>query len=184
LINPNFSFYIFVLANPNQRWVASSPRNPNFLFVDDPGKLYMQRRRATQAKGLETLDPKAEDEGLSKSPRESPPPNPKEDQPQLPPMREQPQSERNIELCTPDVVDLPIINLQDAGRPFKIKVTTIRMVQHSPFTGKEDPNLHLQAFFQLCQIFDEEGFFRSHYTEKLCIGSTLHRRSQNKIGKR
>jgi hypothetical protein len=26
-----------------------------------------------------------------------------------------------------DIVDLPIINLQDAGRPFKIKVSTIRM---------------------------------------------------------
>jgi desulfoferrodoxin (superoxide reductase-like protein) len=38
---------------------------------------------------------------------------------------EQPQPER--ELCTPDIVDLPIINLEDAGRPFKIKVSTIRM---------------------------------------------------------
>jgi hypothetical protein len=36
-------------------------------------------------------------------------------------MGEQPQ------LCTPDIVDLPTINLQDAGRPFKIKVSTIRM---------------------------------------------------------
>jgi hypothetical protein len=79
--------------------------------VDDPGKLYRQRRRATQAKGLETLDPKAKVEGPSKSPRESPPPSPKEDQPQQP--------EREIELCTLDIVDLPII--QDAGRPFKIK---------------------------------------------------------------
>jgi uncharacterized membrane protein YkoI len=42
-------------------------------------------------------------------------------------MGEQPQPERKIELCTQDVVDLPIINLQDAGRPFKIKVSTIRM---------------------------------------------------------
>jgi hypothetical protein len=42
-------------------------------------------------------------------------------------MGEQPQPERMIELCTPDIVDLPIINLQDAGRPFKIKVSTIRM---------------------------------------------------------
>jgi hypothetical protein len=75
------------------------------------------RRRATQAKGLETLDPKAKVEGPSKSPRESPPPSPKEDQPQPPPMGEQPQPEH--ELCTPDIVDLPIINLQDAGRPFK-----------------------------------------------------------------
>jgi hypothetical protein len=42
-------------------------------------------------------------------------------------MKEQPQPERKIELCTPDIVDLPIINLQDAGSPFKIKVSTIRM---------------------------------------------------------
>jgi hypothetical protein len=81
--------------------------------VDDPGKLYSQRGRATQAKGLETLDPKAKVEGPSKSPRESPPPSPEEDQPQQP--------EREIKLCTPDIVDLPIINLQDTGRPFKIK---------------------------------------------------------------
>jgi hypothetical protein len=50
-------------------------------FVDDPGKLYRQRRRATQAKGLETLVSKAEVEGPPESPRESPPPSPKEDQP-------------------------------------------------------------------------------------------------------
>jgi hypothetical protein len=49
-------------------------------------------------------------------------------------MGEEPQPEREMELCTPDVVNLPIINLQDARRPFKIKVTTIHMVQHSPFT--------------------------------------------------
>jgi hypothetical protein len=93
--------------------------------VDDPEKLYRQRRRATQAKGLETLDPKAKVEGPSESPRESPPP--KEDQHQPPPMGEHPQPERKIELCTLDIVDLPIINLQDAGRPFKIEVSTIRM---------------------------------------------------------
>jgi hypothetical protein len=96
---------------------------------------------------LETLDPKAKVEGPSKSLRESPPPSPKKDQPQPPHMGEQPQPECNIELCTSDIVDLPIINLQDTGKPFRIKVTTIRMVQHSPFTGKEDPNLHLQALF-------------------------------------
>jgi hypothetical protein len=106
--------------------LATSPRNPNFYFVDDPGKLYRQRRRATQAKGLETLDSKAEVEGPSESPRESPP-SPKEDQPQPPPMGEQLQPERKIELCTPDIVDLPIITLQDTGRPFKIKVSTIHM---------------------------------------------------------
>jgi hypothetical protein len=70
---------------------------------------------------LETLDRKVEVEGPSKFPRESPPPSPKEDQPQPPPTGEQSQPECKIELCTPDIVDLPIINLQDAGRPFKIK---------------------------------------------------------------
>jgi hypothetical protein len=103
--------------------LATSPRNPN-IFVDDLGKLYRQRRRARQAKRLEILDPEAKVEGSSESPRESPPPSPKEDQPQPPPMGQQPQPERKIELCTPDIVDLHIINLQDAGRPFKIKVTT------------------------------------------------------------
>jgi hypothetical protein len=122
--------------------LATSPRNPN-IFVDDPGKLYWQRRRATQAKGLETLDSKVKVEGPPESPRESPPPSPNEDQPQPPPMGEQPQPECKIKLCTPDIVDLPIINLEDARRPFKIKVLTICMVQHSPFTGKEDPNLHI-----------------------------------------
>jgi hypothetical protein len=103
-------------------------KKPKLCFVDDPGKLYRQRRCATQAKGLETLDPKAEVEGLSESPRESPPPSPKEDQPQPSPIGEQPQPEREIEPCTPDIVDLPIINLQDARRSFKIKVSTIRMM--------------------------------------------------------
>jgi hypothetical protein len=116
---------------------------------------------------LETLDPKAKVEGPSKSPRESPPPSPKEDQPPPPPMGEQPQPECKIELCTLDIVDLPIINLQDAGRPFKIKVTTIRMVQHSPFTGKVDPNLHLLAFVQLCQIFDEDGVTQDQMRARL-----------------
>jgi hypothetical protein len=97
---------------------------------------------------LETLDPKAEVEGPSESPRESPPPSLKEDQPQLPPMGEQPQPEHKIELCTSDVVDLPIINLQDAGRPFKIKVTTIHMVQRSPFTeALERFNEYMRAEF-------------------------------------
>jgi hypothetical protein len=92
---------------------------PKLSFVDDPGNLYRQRRCATQAKGLETLDPKAEVEGPSESLRESPPPSPKEDQHQPPPKGQQPQPKRKIELCTPDIVDLPIINLQEAGRSFK-----------------------------------------------------------------
>jgi hypothetical protein len=77
-------------------------KKPKLSFVDDPGKLYGQRRRSTQAKRLETLDSKAEVEGPSKSPRESLPPSPKEDQPQPPPVGEQPQPERKIELCTPE----------------------------------------------------------------------------------
>jgi hypothetical protein len=90
--------------------LATSPRKPNTV-VDNPGKLYRQRRSATQAKGLETLDSKVKVEGPSESPWESPPPSPKEDQPQPPPMGEQPQPGNKIELCTPDIVDLPIINL-------------------------------------------------------------------------
>jgi hypothetical protein len=70
-------------------------------------------------------------------------------------MGEQPPQERKIgELCTPDIVDLPILNLVVIRRLFEIKTSTIRMVQHSPFTGKEDPNLHLQAFIQLYQTFN------------------------------
>jgi hypothetical protein len=34
-------------------------------------------------------------------------------------MGEQPQPERKIELCTSDIINLPIINLQDARRPSK-----------------------------------------------------------------
>jgi hypothetical protein len=82
-------------------------------------------------------------------------------------MGEQSQPKCKIELCTPDIVDLPIINLQDARRPFKIKVSTIRMVQHSPFTSKEDLNLHLQAFVQLCQIFDEDGVTQDQMRARL-----------------
>jgi hypothetical protein len=108
-------------------------KKPKLSLVDDPGKLYKQRRRATQAKGLQTLDRKVKVEGPSKSARETPPPSPKEDQPQPP--------ERKIELCTPDIVDLPIINLQDAGRPFKIKVSTI----HSIARALEHFNEYIRA---------------------------------------
>jgi hypothetical protein len=34
-------------------------KKPKLSLVDDPGKLCRQRRRATQATGLETLDPEA-----------------------------------------------------------------------------------------------------------------------------
>jgi hypothetical protein len=37
-------------------------------------------------------------------------------------MGEQPQPEFKIgELCTPDIVDLPILNLSEIGKPFEIK---------------------------------------------------------------
>jgi hypothetical protein len=72
-------------------------------------------------------------------------------------MGEQPQERKIGELCTPDIIYLPILNPVEIGRPFEIKTSTIRMVQHSPFTGKEDTNLHLQAFVQLCQTFNMDG---------------------------
>ncbi|CAO2186887.1 unnamed protein product [Urochloa humidicola] len=71
-------------------------------------------------------------------------------------MGEQP--ERKIsELWTPNVDDLPIFKLAEVGSPFQIKTSIIEMVQHSPFTGKEDPNLHLRSFLQLCNTFKMEG---------------------------
>jgi hypothetical protein len=42
-----------------------------------------------------------------------------------------------------NIVDLLILNLAEIGRPFEIKTSMICMVQHSPFTDKEDLNLHL-----------------------------------------
>jgi hypothetical protein len=52
------------------------------------------------------------------------------------------------------------------------------MVQHSPFTGKEDPNLHLQAFVQLCQTFDENGVTQDQVRARLfpfsLLGKALH----------
>jgi hypothetical protein len=63
--------------------VGYPSKKPKHSFVDDPGKLYRQRRCATQAKELETLVSNAEVEGPPESPRESPPLSPKEDQPKL-----------------------------------------------------------------------------------------------------
>jgi hypothetical protein len=124
--------------------------------VDDPKKLYRLRRpEAQQAKNLDFVDSKSEDQGSSESPKNSPPQSPRENQ--LPPMGDQPQERKIGELCTSDIIDLPILNLAEIRRPFEIKTSTIRMLQHSPFTGKEDPNLHLQAFIQLCQTFNTDG---------------------------
>ncbi|CAO2148054.1 unnamed protein product [Urochloa humidicola] len=71
-------------------------------------------------------------------------------------MGEQP--ERKIsELWTPNIDDLPIFKLAEVGSPFQIKTSIIEMAQHNPFTGKEDPNLHLRSFLQLCNTFKMEG---------------------------
>jgi hypothetical protein len=126
-------------------YLSNKPDN----FVDDPEKLYrLWRREALQAKNLDFVYSKSEDEGSLESPKNSPPQSPQENR--LPLMGEQRQERKIGELCTPDIVDLPILNLAEIGRPFEIKTSKIRMVQHSPFTSKKDPNLHLQAFIQLC----------------------------------
>jgi hypothetical protein len=57
----------------------------------DPEKLYRLRRREAQSKKLEFADPNAEAEGSSGSPKESPPPSPRENQLPPQPMGEQPQ---------------------------------------------------------------------------------------------
>jgi hypothetical protein len=110
--------------------------------VDDPEKLYRPRRHEEQqAKKLDFVGSKSGDEGSLESLKKSPPQSPRENR--LPPMGEQPQERKIRELCTPDIVDLPILNLAEIRRLFEIKTSTIRMVQHLPFTGKEDLNLHL-----------------------------------------
>jgi hypothetical protein len=87
-------------------------------------------------------------------------------------MGEQPQSERKIgELCTLDIVDLLILNLAEIGSPFEIKTSTIHMVQHSPFTGKEDVNLHLQVFIQHCQTFNMGGVTQDQMRARLFLFS-------------
>jgi hypothetical protein len=149
-------------------YLSKKPDN----FVDDLEKTYRLRRREAQAKKLDFVDLKVEDEGSLESPKESPPQSPRENR--LPPMGAQPQPERKIgELRTPDIVDLPILNLAEIGRPFEIKTSTICMVQHSPFTYKEDPNLHLQAFIQLCQTFNIDGVTQDQMMARLFPFSLL-----------
>jgi hypothetical protein len=150
-------------------YLSNKPDN----FVDDLEKLYrLRRREAHQAKKLDFVDSKSEDEGSSESLKNSPPQSPRENQ--LPPMGEQPPLERKIgELCTSDIINLPILNLAEIGRPFEIKTSTIRMVQHSPFIGKEDPNLHLQPFIQLCQTFNMDGVAQDQMRARLFPFSLL-----------
>jgi hypothetical protein len=69
--------YILFIANPNRRWTATSPTNP--IIVDDPEKLYrLRRREAQQAKKLDFVDSKLEDEGSLESPKNPPPQSPRE----------------------------------------------------------------------------------------------------------
>jgi hypothetical protein len=104
-------------------YLSNKPDN----FVDDPEKLYKPRRReAHQAKKLDFVDLKSEDKGSKKSPKNSPSQSPRENR--LPPMGDQPQERKIGALCTPDIIDLPILNLEEIGRPFEIKTSTIRMV--------------------------------------------------------
>jgi hypothetical protein len=149
-------------------YLSNKPDN----FVYETEKLYRLRRCEAQAKKLEFADPKVEVERSSESPKESPPQSPRENR--LPPIGEQPQPECKIrELCTLDIVDLPILNLAEIRRPFEIKTSTIRMVQHSPFTGKEDPNLHLQVFIQLCQTFNMDEVTQDQMRARLIPFSLL-----------
>jgi hypothetical protein len=143
-------------------YFSNKPNN----FVDDPEKLYkLRRREAHQVKKLDFVDSKLEDKGSKEFPKNSPPQSPRENR--LPPMGDQPQEHKIGELCTPDIIDLPILNLEEIGRPFEIKTSTICMVQHSPFTGKADPNLHHQAFIQLCQTFNMDGVTQDQMRARL-----------------
>src|SRR6185436_1102505 len=158
--------------------LSNKPEN----FVDDLEKIYRQRRREARSRKPELVDPKVEADGSSYSPQATPPTSPKE----APLHRGMalPEQERTIgELCTPDIRDLPIQNLDNIRVPFEIKTSIIRMVQSSPFTRKEDANLHLQAFLQLCRTFDMQGMtqdqmrggsFRSLYLGERYNGFILY----------
>ena len=147
--------------------LSNKPKN----FVDDPEKIYRQRRREARSRKPELVDPKVEADDSSSSPQATPPTSPKEA-----PLHQGmalPEPERTIgELCTPDIRDLPIQNLDNIGVPFEIKTSIIRMVQSSPFTGKEDANLHLQAFLQLCRTFDMQGMTQDQMRARLFPFST------------
>jgi hypothetical protein len=88
-------------------------------------------------------------------------------------MGDQPQEHMIGELCIPDIIDIPILNLTEIRRPFEIKISTICMVQHSPFTNKEDLNLHLQEFIQLCQTFNMDGVTQDQMRVRLFPFSLL-----------
>jgi hypothetical protein len=154
-------------------YLSNKPDN----FVDGPEKLYrLRRHKAQQAKELDFVDSKSEGQGSLESPKNSPPQSPRENR--LPPMGEQPQARKIGELCTLDIIDLPILNLAEIRRMFEIKTSTIRMVQHSPFTGKQDLNLHLQTFIQLCQTFNMDGVTQDQMRARLFPFSLLEKAFQ------
>ena len=137
-------------------------------------KNYRHRRRETRSRKPELVDPKVEADGSSSSSQATLPTSPKEA-----PLHQGmalPEQEHTIgELCTPDIRDLPIQNLDNIGVPFEIKTSIIRMVQSSPFTRKEDANLHLQAFLQLCRTFDMQGMTQDQMRARLFPFSLLGR---------
>jgi hypothetical protein len=149
-------------------YLSNKPDN----FVHDPEKLYrLRRHKAQQAKKLDFVDSMSEDKGSLESPKKSAPQSPRENQ--LPPMGDQPQERKIGELCTMDIVKLPILNLVEIEWPFEIKTSTIRMVKHSPFTSKEDLNLHFQAFIQLCETFNMDGVTQDQMRARLFPFSPL-----------
>ena len=102
--------------------LSNKPEN----FGDDPEKNYRQRRREARSKKPELVYPKVEADDSSSSPHATPPTSPKEA-----PLHQGmalPKQERMIgELCTLDVRDLPIQNLDNIRVPFEIKTSIIRM---------------------------------------------------------
>jgi hypothetical protein len=84
-----FLFFILCalfIANPNRRWTATSPTNPKILWMIQ--KTLQARRCEAQAKKLDFVDSKAEDEGSFESSKVSPPQSSRESR--LPLMGEQP----------------------------------------------------------------------------------------------
>jgi hypothetical protein len=89
-------------------------------------KLYRPRRReAHQAKKLDFVDSKSEDKGSKESLKNAPPQSPRENR--LPPTGDQLQERKIGELRTPDIIDLPILNIEEIGRLSGIKTSTIRI---------------------------------------------------------